>query len=167
MFLLLSLTLPSMLARADGPVSDQEKQDIKQLLSLTETNQMIDLLSEVLPKSLLGVSSEFITPDDMSTLKLQAREVILSELNKPGGLTDQAAVFYAQHFTDDEIKQLISFYQSDVGKKLLSVGPDAAKLMNDVMQKTLPELDAAYKKQIALCTPAKDGQPLKCPELSK
>jgi hypothetical protein len=35
-------------------------------------------------------------------------------------LTNEVATLYASHFTEDELKQILKFYQSPVGKKLLS-----------------------------------------------
>ena len=39
----------------------------------------------------------------------------------------EVAALYASHFTDDEIKQLLAFYKSPLGKKVLSEEPKAAE----------------------------------------
>ena len=47
---------------------------------------------------------------------------------------------YEKHFTQDEIKDLIKFYESPTGKKLLETTPEISKdLMNSMKTNYMPE----------------------------
>ena len=46
-------------------------------------------------------------------------------------LTDEIATLYATRFTDAELKQILVFYQSPVGKKLLAQQP---RVIDDSMK---------------------------------
>ena len=43
----------------------------------------------------------------------------------PARLVDTAARIYASHFTEPELKQILTFYQSPVGQKMLVEEPKA------------------------------------------
>ena len=51
-----------------------------------------------------------------------------------GPLLDLTVPLYAKYFSDADIKELIVFYQSPIGRKLVSVNP---QLLSDVQQGAL------------------------------
>jgi len=71
---------------------------------------------------------------------------------RSGELMNDAARIYASHFTEAELKQILAFYQSPLGQKLLTEEPNAAdesmsmagnwadKLSEEVMSKMRAEM---------------------------
>jgi hypothetical protein len=101
------------------------RSDIEQLLEVTGatgvgaraasliTGQMLELLKQSQPNA----------PAEWFDV---ARQVFDEELTKnfaSGDLTSRLVVIYAKHLTPDDVKGLLTFYQSDVGRKLIAVIP--------------------------------------------
>lgn len=70
-------------------------------------------------------------------------------------LVDQTARFYASHFTEPELKDLLKFYQSPLGKKLIEQEPKAveqsmnfaAKWADDLSADVIAKFRAEMKKR--------------------
>ncbi len=60
-----------------------------------------------------------------------------------GQLMDQIARIYAQHFTSDELQQIVTFYSSPTGQKLASTNFDINQQLQKVMQ---PLPDQSYHR---------------------
>jgi hypothetical protein len=71
---------------------------------------------------------------------------------RKGELLDQFARVYALNFTDDELKQIVAFYQSDVGKKVtktsIAVNTDLQKVMQVFDANLQPEFYAKVRAQL-------------------
>lgn len=71
-------------------------------------------------------------------IKDQATEAIGKTINdyaeQKGDLLDQFARVYALRFTTDELKQIVAFYESDVGKKLSAANPEINQQLQQVMR---------------------------------
>jgi len=67
-------------------------------------------------------------------------------------VTNEVALLYATHFTEDELKQILTFYQSPVGKKLLSQQPvviDASmKFAQDWANKLSDQVVAKMREEL-------------------
>jgi hypothetical protein len=57
---------------------------------------------------------------DLNEIAGQIRTELTPRLTQ---VTDEVAKLYASHFTEPELKQILAFYQSPVGKKVLSQQP--------------------------------------------
>src|SRR5262245_58823214 len=99
-------------ARAeDDPAA--KKADIRKMMTLTGSDkmavammqQMIDAMKPSMPQVPEKFWTEFMT------------EV------KPEELIDLIVPVYDKHFTHDDIKQLLDFYQTPVGQKVIGVMP--------------------------------------------
>lgn len=100
--------------------------DIKTLMELTGAaalgTQMASLASrqvfDAMRRSQPNVSERAIEV---------AREVLDAEFAKafsaPDGVTPKMVAIYAQHFTQDDVRSLIAFYRSDLGRKVVSEMP--------------------------------------------
>jgi len=44
-------------------------------------------------------------------------------MSEPGGMIDRLTPVYAKHLTHDDIKQLLVFYRTDLGKKIINRMP--------------------------------------------
>jgi hypothetical protein len=64
----------------------------------------------------------------------EVKRVIQEGMTIDGGLLDALASLYGKHFTHEEIKEMIAFYQTDAGEKAIRVSP---VLMQEVQQTTV------------------------------
>lgn len=116
---------------ANGQVLDTRFQaDIEKLLEVTGagavgaqmatlvSNQMIDAMKQAQPG----------TPERAIAI---VKEVLSSEFSRafegPDGLRGKMVGIYARHFTHEEVVALLNFYNTDVGRKTISVMPKLAQ----------------------------------------
>ena len=89
---------------------------------------------------------------DLNEVAAKLREKYASHLNE---LTTHVAGLYVQRFTEAELKQLVTFYRSPLGKKLLAQQPEivdssmkyAQNWANDLSDKVIAEMREEMKKR--------------------
>ena len=89
---------------------------------------------------------------DLNEVAAKLREKYASRLTE---LTTHVADLYAQQFTEAELKQLVTFYQSPLGKKLLVRQPEivdssmkyAQDWANNLSDKVIAEMREEMKKR--------------------
>jgi len=79
------------------------------------------------------------------------KATVAKSLQAPNGPVARVVPLYAKHFTHDEIRELLSFYETDTGRKVLRVMPS---LMQESMQvgrewalEMAPQVDAEIQKR--------------------
>lgn len=122
-------------------ISKEFRSDIVKLLKMTGaeslgiqmgvaiTNQMIDSLMKQNPE---------IPAKAVESIKDEISQVFAEEMPK---LITEIVPVYAKHFNQDEVKDLIAFYRTPLGKKSIEVMP---AVMNECMQ-----VGQAWGKSIA------------------
>ena len=112
--ILVAATMTTGLALAGEKTADAAKRaDIKKLMDVTGSgslgvqamNQMITLFKQ----SKMGVPDKFWTD-------------LMAEVD-PNELVEMCIPSYVKHFTHAEIKQLLAFYETPLGKKLIKTQP--------------------------------------------
>jgi hypothetical protein len=64
-------------------------------------------------------------------------------------INEEMVQIYDNHFTHQEIKDLIAFYESSTGQKMLKVAPEISKdLMNAMSEKYMPDFQAKLTKKL-------------------
>ncbi len=109
-FLILSFCVLSLSANAQ---STSKIQKINQLLELTGSGKMAIQMMDQIMGSLKTTHSK--TSEDF--LKEFKKEV------KAEDLTNMIIPIYDKHYTESDIDQLIAFYNSPIGKKMISTMP--------------------------------------------
>lgn len=167
---------PTRAAAAPSPSAaiDPAKQAaIKHLLELTEISKMGDSFSTAIStqvRSVVGGSmaqdrlEKFMTSFDQRFRARATRESI-EELIVP---------IYAQHFSTEEIQELIRFYESPLGQRVVKTLPEVAEqsqnagieFERDAALRTLhdmsddyPELKSLLPAQAAPAQPSPGGKP--------
>jgi len=107
--------------------ASEKRADIERLLAITEaaaiTQQMSQLMTAQL-KDVVRASNPNIPQQVLDALP-EAIDDVLEE-NIPS-LMSQMADIYDQHFTHEDIRALIGFYSSAVGRKLVEAQPAIAQ----------------------------------------
>lgn len=111
---------------ADPVVSQEKKNNIIQLLEMTGTlkiaAQFADVSSVQIFDALMEAKPDI--PKEVSgIIKSEMKAVIYEQINN-GGFMERFIPVYDKYYTDEEIKDLIAFYQTNLGKKLIRVLPD-------------------------------------------
>lgn len=110
-------------------LSPELKADIGRLMEVTRaadmSRQMGDLMAQQIVQ-LTGVS----TPESVARCRVIAAEAI-KEMLASGDLLADLVPVYARHFSHQDVRDMIAFYETPLGVKTLEVMP---KLMQESMQ---------------------------------
>jgi hypothetical protein len=104
----------------------------KQIVELKGVKQMMDPVVVGVVEKVKGVimQQNFMWQKDINEVAVQMHKEFD---NRSGELVDGAARAYASHFTEAELKQILTFYQSPVGQKMIVEEP---KAIDDSMRDT-------------------------------
>lgn len=139
---LVLLSLLAVLVSA-APVTQDKADDLKKLFALMQVDKMINsTLDNMLPMLKQQAKSQF--RGENANEKFNAFAEHISEeakLMSKNLLEEEMLALYDKHFTHQEIKDLIWFYESPTGKKIIEKSPELTKeIMTKMMSKHLPEL---------------------------
>ncbi|MBO0661484.1 DUF2059 domain-containing protein [Jiella flava] len=90
-----------------------------------------DQFDEILPNAATQIKSELIAnrPDMEAKISDMVDAEALKLAPRRAALETEIARAYAKLFTEDELKAIAQFYNSEAGKKLLEQGPQATREM--------------------------------------
>ncbi len=108
-------------AKAAG-VDATKEADIRRLLEVTGTRELVEQMKTSMLEQFRQNAPGM--PDDMLN-------ELMAEL-KSDDLVESMIPVYSKHFSGEDIKQLIAFYQSPFGKKVLQEMPQIIAESNDV-----------------------------------
>jgi hypothetical protein len=107
----------AMAVQSDETATVSKSDDIQKLMELMDAKAMGLQVMQTMMDSFNAVGSP--VADDFL-------KDFMSEVNF-GELVELTIPIYEKHFTHDDIKQMIAFYQSPIGKKLLKKQPAILK----------------------------------------
>lgn len=128
-FFLYSLFCASTLAqnRLDE-LTPEKRDDIKKLMVVTGSSQIGDQLGGVVMESIIKSvkSARPDVPDRVFTvIKNELMALFKERMDAPGGLFERVIPIFDKYYTHSEIKGLLAFYQTDLGRKAIEVMPKA------------------------------------------
>ncbi len=166
-------------APSAGELTAAKRADIKTLLDVTGVRAIPEQIAVNTVQSMVGgvrqLDPKF--PDKgFQVMKEAMASGLNAKVDVPGGLIEQVTLVYHNAFNAAEIADLVKFYQSSVGKKMLGLQSKvnaetfqtamrwADSLSTDLDQR----MDAALKKEnLKLPDPPKNGAAPKAPSPAK
>jgi hypothetical protein len=140
--LLLSLCLCS--GAFAGQLSPEDRQEA---LRLIEALGGKDLILQYVRQN-IGLVKKFrpdIPADKMPLVEREISAAVTEKIVAPGGLAEQLLPVFAKHFSAQELRDLAAFYESPLGRKAVTVMPQALRESKDVAQRMaigmIPELN--------------------------
>ncbi|MDZ8052599.1 MAG: DUF2059 domain-containing protein [Aulosira sp. ZfuVER01] len=107
--------------RTTAPATNTQDPDkinnIKKLLEITGTKT---LSRQIINQMLVALKGEY------PQVPQKFWDTFVAEL-KPEDMTNEFIPIYSKYFTNDEIKQIIAFYQTPIGQKTLTVLPQLSR----------------------------------------
>jgi hypothetical protein len=126
----------------------------KQIVELKGVKQMMDPVAIGVVEKVKSVimQQNFMFQKDINEVTVQLHKEFDS---RSGELVDSAARAYASHFTEAELKQILTFYQSPVGQKMIVEEPkaiedsmkDAGQWADDLSVDVMNRMRAEMKKR--------------------
>jgi hypothetical protein len=143
-------TVSSMAAAEE--LTPQKRDDIKKLFAVTGGTKMgaqfAGMITQQLARGLKAVKPG--TPDKAFQAVNQDLTALFSErMTQPSGLIDQVVPVYDRNFTHAEIKELLAFYETPIGRKVVETLPkviaESMQIGQAWGQSLGPEIDARVK----------------------
>jgi hypothetical protein len=112
---------------AQAESSSAEKQhDIRRLIELTGMAGVTAQCSDAMSRQLVFVFREARqdVPDDLFLIIRKELDSFYAEhATGPNGMVERVVPLYDKHFSHAEIRELLKFYQSELGQKTAAVSP--------------------------------------------
>ena len=125
-----------------------KRQDILHLLEISGNRDMAKQMLQQYAKQSMGLVKKLRPDIPASSLPAVEHELsafIADKLSASGGLMEQVVPIYAKHFSHEEVRQLLAFYESPVGQKIVSKLPIVMKEATDSAQRLgislIPEIN--------------------------
>ena len=102
-------------------LTEAKRQDVLRLLDLTGAFRIGQLFSSTIVRQMtdaLRSARPDIPSDVMDILPKAVDEVIAAEMTAAGGFADLVVDVYQRHFTHEDVRGLIAFYETPLGRKL-------------------------------------------------
>jgi uncharacterized protein len=123
-FTLMALLSSQRLA-CSQTIAPEFKADIERLMEISGAASLGEQMANLASSSVLeAMKAQSDVPDRVFVI---VREVLRQEFAKaftdPDGIRAKQVELYAKYFTHEEVRGLLAFYQTDVGKKAIKVLP--------------------------------------------
>jgi hypothetical protein len=150
---ILAVTLGlSQLASADD-LTPEKQADIRQLIGVTGAKLPVQLAEATAQSTakLLREARPDIPERFYAVLNRELIALFEERMDTPGGLVERLTTVYDRQFTHPEVKQLLAFYQTPLGRKATEVLPVIMNESTSWGHSLVPEiqkrLQAALKKE--------------------
>ncbi|MGA9853183.1 MAG: DUF2059 domain-containing protein [Gammaproteobacteria bacterium] len=127
--LLLNILPLAALAADTNTVQTPLRTDILQLINMTGGAQMGLLFGNALSQQLvnnLQASHPDISPKAFTIIKEETNKM-LADPHTTDQLVEMLVPIYAKHYTDEDIRQMIAFYKTPLGQKIIRNNPEIAQ----------------------------------------
>jgi len=125
--------------------------DLKKLFKLMDSEKMIDGMMNNMILALKQQASGQIQENGAKEKYDKYIDFMMNEVKELSKklVNEEMVNIYDKHFTHEEIKDLVQFYESPTGKKLLEKNPEITKdLINSMMTKYMPEFQERLTKKM-------------------
>lgn len=129
-------------------LSPERRADILRLMEASGHKAMARQMLEQYAKQSMGMVKKLrsdIPADSLPAVERDLQGYLREKLDAPGGLFEQLAPVYAKRFSEDEVRELLKFYESPLGRKAVASLPALTKEGGEVAQRLgislIPEIN--------------------------
>ena len=123
---ILTLILSTSAFSADEALTEGKRVDIKRLIEMTGVlkiaQQFSNVMSEQITQAIKNARPD-IPPEMFDIVRDEVNQLVAESLYDKNGFVELTIPIYHKYLTHNDIKGLISFYQTDLGKKVIEVMP--------------------------------------------
>ncbi len=113
-------------AHAAEELTPAKREDIKRLLQATGSMQIAQTMSQAVVNQMTETIKKArpdIPPQMLDVMSDEVNKTISEEMTAQGGFVDLMVALYNKYYTHDDIKGLLAFFQSPLGRKASSLAP--------------------------------------------
>jgi hypothetical protein len=145
LFMLSILTI----AFATTTVAQDKAKDMKLLFELMKTDKMMDSMMENMIPMFKKQGTTLFKGEEAKEKyeKYLTTAINESKVLSKKWINETLPTIYDKHFTADEISDLVKFYQSPTGKKIIEKTPEISDdIMNSMLKTEIPALSEKLTK---------------------
>ena len=153
--LLFVFSLTGPVVPAGGQTPDEAfRKDIERLLDVTGSTKMgVQMATMMSGQVMDGLLRQHDIPQKAIDLaKAVVNEEITRAFEGPDSMTAEIARLYAKHFTHEEVKGLLAFYETRLGQKMIAVTPallqESVTIGQTWSQRIMPRLGAQIENRL-------------------
>lgn len=125
------------------------KKSVEKLMELTEVSKMMDVMQGQIGNMFNGMSKQMNISEKekpaFDKYMTKVGDLLAKDMNWDV-FKEPMIEIYSKHFTEEEVKGLISFYQSDLGKSMTKKMPlimsDSMLVSQELMKSFMPKIQA-------------------------
>lgn len=169
LLLTLSLLLAASPAAAAGgeELTPEKSADILALMRQSGSDKVAVALGVALARqitSAVHAARPDIPKRALQVVERELAQMLRERMDGPNGMLARMVPVYADAFTHDEIRQMLEFYQSPVGRKAVLMGPQLMVQGQRIGQQMANELKPEMRERLAAAL-KREGVTLKGGEL--
>ena len=149
--ILLAAVLASLaLAAQADELTPAKKADIIKLLGINGTERIVEPFSAMVTQGYMQSlgNCPSCSPKIPEVVRAETHSLLRTRINGAGGLIERQIPVYQQQFSHAEIKQLIAFYDSAIGKKMVKQSNELMRESIGVSQQWGRDLSPEIKQRI-------------------
>lgn len=122
----LILALAASAASGADTLTPAKRADIARLISMTGGSNIAGQFAAIASKqffTMLKASQPQIPDRAIAVMEREMNALFTEQIDAPGGLTEMVIPIYDRHFTHEELRGIIAFYETPAGRKAITVLP--------------------------------------------
>lgn len=130
----------------------EKKIAIKKLLEITNATRLSEVVMNLFLKQMMEILEEpgnVVGPEIFGIVEKEAKLLIHEELVVKESLHLLMYPIYHKHLTLEEINELIKFYETPLGQKMISTNPKIIQESMEVGQIWGQELNSKFQKRMS------------------
>ena len=132
--LVFALLIINLADAGEKTINPEKRAAIEKLVKLTGLEEVVILSADSVVDRIFPILKKAISKDKpavteavLAIMKGTTQSLVKRQISSRGGLVDRVIPIYDRHYTHNEIRALIKFYESPLGKKMASVRPEITK----------------------------------------
>lgn len=132
--LVFALLIVNLAEAGAKTINPEKRADIRKLIELTGLEDVVILSADSVVDRIFPILRKAIARDNpavteavLAIMKRTTLSLVKRQISSPKGLVDRVIPIYDRHYTHAEIRALIKFYESPLGKKMASIRPEITK----------------------------------------
>lgn len=146
-----ALSLTALSAWSAESLTPEKTEDIRKLMDLTGMTRFAPAMARNIGAQVSDLINKQKpdTPQDVYTMVAsEVNGVFKAELTGKGGYVEQMMPIFHKHFTHEDVKGLLAFYNTPLGKKTTTVLPLIAQEGGPMQQKWLQSVSGKLQERL-------------------
>jgi len=125
-----------------GAFAQSKQESIKELIHIMKNDSMVNKMFDAMIPSMVNQMQSQVKDSTARARSMEIAKIAMESAKEMmPKMLDEMAASYDKYFTEQEIKDFITFYKTPAGQKYISVMPEMMKdMMGNMMKNSIPEM---------------------------